>query len=187
MCGWCCSTTAACRSPWPAHLRPGRGGARVDIGLVPVANCEAGRRRAPSAHWPAAWLSGLGTPWNTLQLGGVLRVSSDTLAVEWVGGRACQWTGRCLAGQCVVPPDHLDRLGPTTWARARMSKALSRCRCAPSTARAAAVGRGHELCHGHPFPWRSAGQRGRARALDNLLNIIGRRSGDRSVISSDKA
>ncbi len=30
----------------------------------------------PVGEWPAAWLAGLGAPWNTLQMGGTLRLSS---------------------------------------------------------------------------------------------------------------
>jgi general secretion pathway protein N len=38
-------------------------------------------------RWPASWLVGLGAPFNTLRLGGALRLTADTLAVESVQGR----------------------------------------------------------------------------------------------------
>ena len=38
-------------------------------------------------HWPAALLSGLGTPWNTLQPDGELQLSSQGLRIEAVQGR----------------------------------------------------------------------------------------------------
>ena len=38
-------------------------------------------------QWPTAWLGGLGTPWNTLQMGGTLRLASPGLSIESVQGR----------------------------------------------------------------------------------------------------
>ena len=38
-------------------------------------------------HWPASWLAGLGAPFNTVNLGGMLRLTGDALAVETVQGR----------------------------------------------------------------------------------------------------
>lgn len=43
--------------------------------------------RAELVHWPANWLAGLGAPFNTIRLGGTLRLVGDGLAVESVGGR----------------------------------------------------------------------------------------------------
>ena len=48
------------------RLRPGFG--RMTTTLLP-ANGWVGQ-------WPSAWLGGLGTPWNTLQLGGAIRLVS---------------------------------------------------------------------------------------------------------------
>jgi len=48
------------------RLRPGLG--RMAVTLVPPAGWVG--------QWPSAWLSGLGTPFNTLQLGGSVRLVS---------------------------------------------------------------------------------------------------------------
>ena len=45
------------------------------------------------SQWPAALLTGLGTPWNTLQLQGQLALHTDGLRAEWASGRMV------LAGQ----------------------------------------------------------------------------------------
>jgi general secretion pathway protein N len=37
--------------------------------------------------WPAAWLAGLGTPFNTLQMSGTIRVGTSGASVEWAQGR----------------------------------------------------------------------------------------------------
>src|SRR5262245_40210481 len=40
-----------------------------------------------TGQWPAAWLAGLGTPFNTMQLGGAMRLSTRNLVIERVQGR----------------------------------------------------------------------------------------------------
>lgn len=39
------------------------------------------------SQWPAAMLSGLGTPWNTLQVEGDLQLATQGLSVEWFEGQ----------------------------------------------------------------------------------------------------
>ena len=63
-------------------------------------------------EWPAAWLAGLGAPWNTLQLGGTLQLRSPGLRLQIADGR---WT---VAGQAELkladmasPLTSLPRLG----------------------------------------------------------------------------
>src|SRR5205814_251231 len=60
------------------QLKPGLG--RMNIVLVPPAGGWIGQ-------WPSAWLGGLGTPFNTLQLGGPIRLTSPGIAFESVQGR----------------------------------------------------------------------------------------------------
>ncbi|HET6223254.1 MAG TPA: hypothetical protein VFE11_13865, partial [Dongiaceae bacterium] len=59
------------------QLRPGLG--RTTATLVPPPGWVG--------QWPSAWLAGLGTPFNTLQLGGALRLVSPGLTLESVQGR----------------------------------------------------------------------------------------------------
>jgi len=66
-----------------ALIRPGLG--RLSVQVLPGESSTIGQ-------WPAAWLVGLGTPWNTLQLGGALRLTSPGLTVERVEGRV-RFTG----------------------------------------------------------------------------------------------
>ena len=58
--------------PTALQIRPGLG--RVTV-VLPSAPAGIGQ-------WPAAWLSGLGTPWNTLQLGGTMRVAPPGVLIE---------------------------------------------------------------------------------------------------------
>src|SRR5690606_4533503 len=65
-----------------------------------------------SGQWPAAWLAGLGTPWNTLQLSGLLRLHGQGLSVEWVQGRLMvNGTADITLQDVASPITTLDRLG----------------------------------------------------------------------------
>ena len=68
------------------QIRPGLG--RVRATLVPRAGWVG--------QWPSAWLGGLGTPWNTLQLGGSVRLLSpgrdDRIGRRAAGGSTARPT-----------------------------------------------------------------------------------------------
>jgi general secretion pathway protein N len=71
------------------RLQPGWGRLRVHVlsGEAGAGASVAGPA-APAliGQWPAAWLVGLGTPWNTLQPSGQLRLRSPGLGFELVQG-----------------------------------------------------------------------------------------------------
>jgi general secretion pathway protein N len=137
-------------------------------------------------QWPSAWLGGLGTPWNTLQLGGSLRLISPRFALEWVAGR---WR---VDGQADVEfvnassrLSTLEALGsyrmrligdPANAGQPRLE--LSTQEGALQLSGSGSVGPG-----GVRFRGEARAAEGDEAALANLLNIIGRRDGARSVIS----
>lgn len=174
--------TQACCLPQPLTLvvRPGFG--RFSVSLPPGgAGGEETRGR-----WPAAWLAGLGTPWNTLQIGGELRLSSPGLVAERVQGR---WR---LDGRAdLVLADMASRVSTISpLGSYRLTIAGN-----PATPGVASVslqtldgalqlnGSGSWGPAGLRFRGDASAQPGDEAALANLLNIIGRRSGARSVIS----
>jgi len=59
------------------QIEPGWGRLRLSL---PPGPGELGQ-------WPASWLAGLGAPFNTVRLGGQLRLSTDGFALETVQGR----------------------------------------------------------------------------------------------------
>ena len=135
-------------------------------------------------QWPSAWLGGLGTPWNTLQLGGWMRLSSPGLSVESVQGR-WRFDGRAELA--------LDAIS----SRLSTLPSLGSYRVAVSSVAGGDAGIQLQTTEG-PLQLSGSGQwtaaklrfRGEARAaegaesvLNNLLNIIGRRQGALSVIS----
>jgi len=151
-------------------------------------------------QWPTAWLAGLGTPWNTLQLRGSMQLSSPGgLTVTSAAGRLR------LDGQLALElRDLSSRLSPLP--------ALGSYRLqlgagpglggAPAAAAAPGAESGAQTLRldtlAGPLRLQGEGQwtgarlrfRGEASAepgheagMANLLNIIGRRQGARSVIA----
>jgi len=155
-------------------LRPGLG--RLSVQLMPGS--------AQIGEWPAAWFAGLGAPWNTLRLGGTLRLSSSGLSLDVASGR---WS---LVGQADLelnnvgsPLTTLDRLGSY---RLHLDGNPDRPPAFTlSTTDGALLLSGSGQWTGSQLRFR-----GEARAapgsegeLENLLNFFGRRQGALSLIS----
>lgn len=137
-------------------------------------------------RWPAAWLAGLGTPWNTLQLGGALELQANQLSFNWAQGRwSIGGSAEVAMGQLSSRVTTLDHLG---------SYRLSLQGDASGTAPASLVlstdegalrlsGQGSWGQGGLHFSGEATAEDAQRGALDNLLNIIGRRQGARSIIT----
>ena len=144
-------------------------------------------------QWPAAWLAGLGTPWNTLRLGGTARLLSSGLMIESMQGR---WR---LAGGLDIELMHassrlstLDTLGsyrlsvqgePLNAARGGASTGTAQIRLSTLGGALLLIGNGSWGLAGLRFQGEASAVDPNDAALGNLLNIIGRRDGARSVIS----
>jgi general secretion pathway protein N len=174
----------ACCLNGELHLRvlPRWGGARVE--LQPAA-ATAGQA-APIGQWPAAWLVGLGTPWNTLQPSGSIRLMSPGLVVESVKGR---WL---LDGSAEIELDSLasristlDELGSYRLVLQGDTAGGEAASLELSTLRGALQlsGSGQWAASKLRFQGQASAAEGSEAALNNLLNIIGRRQGALSVIS----
>lgn len=167
---------ACCLHAQP-RLRFAPGFARWRLELLPAAGS------ALIGHWPAAWLAGLGTPWNTMQLDGELRLSSPGLVVETVQGR---WQ---LAGSAVLELQHmasrlstLPVLGSYRMVLATPD-AVPRLTLTTLDGALRLTGNGEWLASGLRFRGEATAAPGAEAALANLLNIIGRRQGTRSLIA----
>jgi general secretion pathway protein N len=137
-------------------------------------------------QWPTALLGGLGTPWNTMQLGGTMRLVSKGLRIETVQGRIVV-DGR--ADFEVV--DMSSRLS-TLESLGSYRLSVSGDAANPGISELTLTTQDGALKLSGNGTWGPGGVRfrGEARASDkeqaalsNLLNIIGRRDGARSVIS----
>jgi general secretion pathway protein N len=137
-------------------------------------------------QWPAAALSGLGTPWNTLQLGGNLRLSTPGARIELLQGR---WR---LDGQLSVDlasissrVSTLDELGSYRVLISGQPGGGDTATMQVSTLGGSlqVSGQGQWVGPKLRFRGEASAAQGAEPALNNLLNIIGRRQGARSVIS----
>ena len=160
-----------------ALVRPGLG--RLTVQVLPAQSSTLGQ-------WPAAWLAGLGTPWNTLQLGGTLRLTSPGLTLEWVQGRM-RFSGEAAldvagASSRVATLDTLGSYRLTLRGDAASTDAASLTLVTLEGALRLS-GQGQWTGTGLRFRGEAQAAEGSETALNNLLNIIGRRQGARSVIS----
>ena len=165
------------------HWQPGWGGYTLALeratAALPVVNAAIG-------HWPAAWLAGLGTPWNTLQLGGLMQLTSPGLRLQSVQGRlrldgalSMELLGVSsrLSPLPALGSYRLDLAGQAATGDA----ATLQLRTLDGALRLS--GSGSWTGTGLRFRGEAQAAEGQAPALANLLNIIGRRQGALSVIS----
>ena len=139
-------------------------------------------------RWPAAWLAGLGTPWNTMQLDGDLRLLTPGLVIQTAQGRST------LGGSAVLEALQVSSRLSTLPLLGSYRLQLQ----GPATAEAEAAphvtlqtldgalrlsGSGDWLATGLRFRGEATAAPGAEDALANLLNIIGRRQGARSLIA----
>ena len=181
------------------HWQPGWGGytLALDRAAAAVPGGAAGQTGSavppsPSVaetvigHWPAAWLAGLGTPWNTLQLGGLMQLASPALRLQSVQGRLrldgalsmdLLGVSSRLSSLPALGSYRLDLAGQA----AAGDAATLQLRTLDGALRLS--GSGSWTGTGLRFRGEAQAAEGQAPALANLLNIIGRRQGALSVIS----
>ena len=154
------------------RVEPGFG--RIAIRL-PASKGVIGR-------WPAAWLGGLGTPFNTLQLGGTTSLASGGLVAESAAGR---WH---IEGDAVLTIDGLssrvstlDTLGSYRIRVTGGDVAQIALETVDGALRLA--GSGQWAASGLRFRGEARAAPGFEATLNNLLNLIGRRQGTMAVLS----
>jgi general secretion pathway protein N len=161
-----CCTRAA---PLQARLAWHWGGARLTLGGGP-------------SVWPAAPLAGLGTPWNTIEPQGELLLAADGLQIDWTNGRvgvqgSAALTARGLSSRLSTLKPlgsyQLDLRGgdgvALTLSTLEGGLELS--------------GSGHWAGARLRFSGQASAAPGLETQLANLLNLIGRRQGNKAVIS----
>ncbi len=133
------------------------------------------------SQWPAGLLTGLGTPWNTVQAQGDLNLSTRGLALTWAAGRLL------LAGSAQFDAmnlsTHLSTLRPLGSYRFSVQGGTP-VRLALTTLQGSLQisGNGEWVGGQLRFNGEASAQAGHQAALSNLLNLIGRRNGERSII-----
>lgn len=169
--GFHAELTTVCCTPEPLAMR-----VRPGVGSIAV-RVEDGR-----SQWPASLLAGLGTPWNTLQLDGELVLATQGLSVEWVEGRLN------LAGRAELQAQRMasrvSTLKPMGSYRITVSGGdTPSLRLDTLEGALQLSGAGQWIGSRLHFNGVAEAAPGREDALANLLNIIGRRNGARSIIT----
>jgi general secretion pathway protein N len=149
--------------------------ARLRLGGMHLAVSNA------TSQWPAALLTGLGTPWNTLQPQGRLAISTQDFSVDWNAGRLA------LNGQLQLDAEQmssrLSTLRPIGSYRATVrGGATPTLQLETLDGSLRLSGSGQWVGSRLRFEGTATAVPERVDALSNLLNIIGRRDGARSII-----
>jgi general secretion pathway protein N len=185
------AATLPSRLDW--HLQPGLAGLAVqlqascclaqpwDFGLEPRWGGVQVRAADQSSNWPAGLLAGLGTPFNTIAPQGQLVLTTRGFSLTWVAGRLQ------VAGQAQLDAEdvssRLSTLRPLGSYRFTLSGGTTP-ELVLVTLQGALQLSGRGQWAGGKL--RFVGEAGNApehqAALANLVNIIGRREGGRSVI-----
>ena len=144
------------------------------------------------SQWPAHLLSGLGAPWNTLQPEGHLNLVTEQLQLQGLPGRID------MQGRMVLTADNmsskLSTLRPMGTYQVSLGKLGTAGNDSASTASPALTlstlsgslllsGQGQWQNNRLQFRGEASAVPEHAAALSNLLNIIGRREGARSIIT----
>lgn len=159
------------------RVMPRLGGLQIEL--------PASTTPAPLGHWPASWLAGLGTPWNTLQPAGTLQLTSPGFSARQVQGR---WTfsGRLeleLQG-FASSLSTLEELGSYRLSLQGGGQGEAASLQLSTLSGALQMrGSGQWVASKLRFNGEAQASPGAEAALNNLLNIIGRRRGALSIIS----
>lgn len=133
------------------------------------------------SQWPAKLLAGLGTPWNTIELQGDLNLSTRGLTLAWAAGRLL------LTGAAQV--DAMNLSSQLSTLRPMGSYRISLTGGTPATLALTTLqgslqmsGSGQWVGGQLRFNGEASAVPQHQAALSNLLNLIGRRNGARSII-----
>lgn len=131
--------------------------------------------------WPAGLLAGLGTPWNTVQPQGQMALSSTGWGATWTQGRVV------LAGQLQIDAtqvaSRLTTIAPMGSYRVTLAGGATPILTVATLEGSLQLsGRGQWVGQRLRFEGEASASPDRVEALSNLLNILGRRDGVRSVI-----
>ena len=186
------AVTLPSRVQWQVRLMP--GGASVSV----MASCCTAQpielalrpgwrtlalhvRNGPASHWPASMLTGLGAPWNTIAPEGDLALETQGLTWHLAPGEAT------MSGQAQLTAQRL--VSRLSMGRPLGSYRLMLAGGSPMTLQVQTLegdlqltGAGQRQAGRWRFEGQAQASAGREEAMSNLLNVIGRRQGDRSII-----
>lgn len=162
------SAPCCLKGEWQWSMSPSLDGVRIDA-------------TDQTSLWPSELLTGLGTPWNTLQLKGTLTLSTQKLSLHWHHQR---WT---MAGQVQLDATQmstsLSTLDPIGSYRMQLMGGESPTLNLSTLEGSLQLrGTGRWNAGRLQFDGEATAAPQREQALANLLNIIGQREGVRTIL-----
>ena len=131
---------------------------------------------------PAQWLAGLGAPWNTLDPRGQLTLSTQNLKIDWAAGRMSLQGAAQL--DLLAVSSRLSTLSPLGDYRLQLSGGdVPTINLQTLQGALQLSGSGQVVGSRIRFKGEATAAQGSEAALGNVLNIIGRRQGTKSLIS----
>lgn len=166
---------SACCTPTPLQAQ-----------LVPSAQGLQLQLQDQRSHWPVALLAGLGAPWNTIAAEGQLDWHSQGLQLRWQR-EGLHWQGQTQL-QLQQLSSRLSTLRPMGSYEVLLEggpKGTTTPQLSLRTLQGPLLlqGQGQWLNQRLRFAGEASAQDGAEAALANLLNVIGRRDGSRSLLS----
>ena len=157
----------------------------INMLIMPRLNGAIALLQPSQSSWPATLLTGLGAPFNTIDLQATLKLSTQTLTVEWLN-KQLKLEGKA-ALDVIDASTRLSTLRPV--GSYRLNFQGSQGAAAPSlnleTLSGSLLLSGNGQLTGNR--WRFNGEASAApgfeAALSNFLDILGRRVGPRSIIT----
>lgn len=160
----CCTTV-----PLQARVFPSLRGVSVQVSDA-------------SSQWPAGLLAGLGTPWNTVQAEGSLQLVTQGVTLAWFEGRMT--LGGRTELQALGMSSRLSTLKPMGSYRVTLTGGTAPLlELSTIEGSMQLSGTGHWVGSRLRFEGVASAAPEHEAALANLLNIIGRRNGARSIIT----
>ena len=160
----CCMAT-----PLPIHIQPHWGGATITLATH-------------ESRWPAALLSGLGTPWNTIQAQGQLLLKTRDLSLALNAGRLQVQGGADLDAMAVT--SRLSTIQPLGSYRVQIQGGdMTTLQLSTLDGALQLQGKGQWIGQRLRFQGEAWAAEGREAALANLLTMIGQRNGKRVLLS----
>ena len=159
---------AACCAPVPVQLRLGWQGVQMLPGQL---------------QWPLAWLQGLGSPWNTLQLRGDVQLQWQAVQLHWPRAAApLQWSGS-LQAQARDVSTRLSTLPQVgSYVLALQGGTAPQLSLRTERGPLQLQGEGQWRAQGLRFRGEAQAQPAQAGELANLLTLIGQRQGNKFVM-----
>ena len=164
------TVASACCTPQPV---------RVDIS--PVWRGVRVQVSDHTSHWPAHWLEGLGTPWNTVQPEGQMQL--QTTQLQW----SQQGNTEQLQGQAELQMQQfgtrLSTLRPLGTYRVHLQGGETMAITLSTLEGSLQLSGNGQLLHGRVhFSGEATAAPDAEAALSNLLNILGQRQGAKSIL-----